>query len=335
MLGRIKTYVLLWSTYFYSCEAPINSYTYKEAGVDIDAGAALVDEIKPLAASTHRPGVVSGLGGFAGIFDLKAAGFNDPLLLAANDGVGTKLKIAIEAGIHDTVGIDLVAMCVNDLVVQGAEPLLFLDYFATGKLDVAAGRDIFGNSYCCSLNCPVRRMIRRHEAVHPFEICVRSAAGKYIPVVASVIVTPEEKPSRPDVIHLLYPQKERVLESEPPLDLEPTEDAFSYYVRLGRLRRFVEIHYADPISLALAAEVATMEPRYFSKFFHDKTGVCFKDWLASVRVGRAKEMMASSNYTITQTAFSVGFGDLRTFERNFKKHAGMTPREFKETVRPH
>jgi phosphoribosylformylglycinamidine cyclo-ligase len=134
--------VLLWSTYFYSYEATINSYTYKEAGVDIDAGTALVEEIKPLAASTHRPGVAGGLGGFAGIFDLKAAGFNDPLLLAANDGVGTKLKIAIETGIHDTVGIDLVAMCVNDLVVQGAEPLFFLDYFATGKLEVAAGRDI-------------------------------------------------------------------------------------------------------------------------------------------------------------------------------------------------
>ena len=142
------------------------------------------------------------------------------------------------------------------------------------------GRDTFGNSYCCCLNCPVRRMVRQHEAVHPFEICFRSSAGKYIPVVASVIVTPEEEPSRPDVIHLLYPQKERVLESEPPLDLDPTEDAFSYYVRLGRLRSFVEIHYADPISLELAAEVATMEPRYFSKFFHDKTGVCFKDWLA-------------------------------------------------------
>ncbi len=123
-------------------EDVINSYTYKEAGVDIDAGAALVEEIKSLAKSTHRPGVTGGLGGFAGIFDLKAAGFSDPLLLAANDGVGTKLKIAIEANKHDTVGIDLVAMCVNDLVVQGAEPLLFLDYYATGHLDVAAGRDI-------------------------------------------------------------------------------------------------------------------------------------------------------------------------------------------------
>lgn len=113
------------------------SYTYKQAGVDIDAGEALVDNIKPLAASTRRPGADADLGGFGGLFDLKAAGFSDPILVAANDGVGTKLKVAIDAGIHDTVGIDLVAMCVNDLVVQGAEPLLFLDYMATGALDVA------------------------------------------------------------------------------------------------------------------------------------------------------------------------------------------------------
>ncbi len=113
------------------------SYTYKQAGVDIDAGDALVDNIKPLAASTRRPGADADLGGFGGLFDLKAAGFNDPILVAANDGVGTKLKVAIDAGIHDKVGIDLVAMCVNDLVVQGAEPLLFLDYMATGALDVA------------------------------------------------------------------------------------------------------------------------------------------------------------------------------------------------------
>ena len=112
-------------------------YTYKNAGVDIDAGEALVENIKPLAASTRRPGAGADLGGFGGLFDLKAAGFNDPILVAANDGVGTKLKVAIEAGIHNTVGIDLVAMCVNDLVVQGAEPLLFLDYIATGALDVA------------------------------------------------------------------------------------------------------------------------------------------------------------------------------------------------------
>ena len=118
------------------------SYTYKEAGVDIDAGAALVDEIKQLAAATGRPGSVGGLGGFGALFDLKAAGFDDPLLVAATDGVGTKLKIAIDAGIHNTVGIDLVAMCVNDLVVQGAEPLFFLDYMAVGRLDVAAGKSI-------------------------------------------------------------------------------------------------------------------------------------------------------------------------------------------------
>ena len=116
--------------------------TYKDAGVDIDAGEELVDRIKPMAASTKRPGSDASLGGFGGLFDLKAAGYNDPILVAATDGVGTKLKIAIETGIHNTVGIDLVAMCVNDLVVQGAEPLLFLDYFATGKLDVDAAADI-------------------------------------------------------------------------------------------------------------------------------------------------------------------------------------------------
>lgn len=112
------------------------SYTYKSAGVDIDAGEALVENIKPLAASTRRSGADADLGGFGGLFDLKAAGFSDPILVAANDGVGTKLKVAIDAGIHNTVGIDLVAMCVNDLVVQGAEPLLFLDYMATGHLNV-------------------------------------------------------------------------------------------------------------------------------------------------------------------------------------------------------
>ena len=115
---------------------------YSEAGVDIDAGEALVEAIKPLAKSTRRPGSEAGLGGFGALFDLKAAGFKDPILVATTDGVGTKLKIAIESGLHDTVGIDLVAMCVNDLVVQGAEPLLFLDYYATGKLDVAAGTAI-------------------------------------------------------------------------------------------------------------------------------------------------------------------------------------------------
>jgi len=120
----------------------INSYTYKQAGVDIDAGNRLVEAIKPLAGSTRRPGAQSALGGFAGVFDLKAAGFSDPLLLAATDGVGTKLRVAIEAARHDTIGIDLVAMCVNDLVVQGAEPLLFLDYYATGKLDVDAGKAV-------------------------------------------------------------------------------------------------------------------------------------------------------------------------------------------------
>ncbi|WP_158918263.1 phosphoribosylformylglycinamidine cyclo-ligase [Caulobacter sp. S45] len=119
-----------------------NGLTYAQAGVDIDAGEALVDAIKPLARSTRRPGADASLGGFGALFDLKAAGFKDPLLVVTTDGVGTKLKIAIETGRHDTVGIDLVGMCVNDLLAQGAEPLLFLDYYATGKLDVAAAKAV-------------------------------------------------------------------------------------------------------------------------------------------------------------------------------------------------
>lgn len=113
-------------------DAPV---TYRDAGVDIDAGNALVRAIKPLVAATRRAGADGDIGGFGGLFDLKAAGFADPILVAANDGVGTKLKIAIDTGKHDTIGIDLVAMCVNDLVVQGAEPLFFLDYFACSSLD--------------------------------------------------------------------------------------------------------------------------------------------------------------------------------------------------------
>lgn len=119
-----------------------NGLTYKDAGVDIDAGNALVDAIKPLAKATARPGANASLGGFGAFFDLKAAGFKDPVLVATTDGVGTKLLVAQAALQHHSIGIDLVAMSVNDLVVQGAEPLLFLDYFATGKLDVTAARDV-------------------------------------------------------------------------------------------------------------------------------------------------------------------------------------------------
>jgi phosphoribosylformylglycinamidine cyclo-ligase len=118
------------------------SYTYAKAGVSIAAGNALVKAIGPLAKSTARPGADASLGGFGGFFDLKAAGYRDPLLVAANDGVGTKLKLAIDSGRHDGVGIDLVAMCANDLIVQGAEPLFFLDYFATGRLDGAVAERV-------------------------------------------------------------------------------------------------------------------------------------------------------------------------------------------------
>jgi phosphoribosylformylglycinamidine cyclo-ligase len=128
---------------------------YADAGVDIDAADALVESIKPLAQATTRAGVLGGLGGFGALFDLRAAGYADPILVASTDGVGTKLMLAIATGLHDTVGIDLVAMCVNDLVVQGAEPLLFLDYFATGKLDPAQARNVIAGiaSGCNEAGC--------------------------------------------------------------------------------------------------------------------------------------------------------------------------------------
>jgi phosphoribosylformylglycinamidine cyclo-ligase len=121
---------------------PIAGLRYADAGVDIDAGDALVESIKPLARATTRAGALGSLGGFGALFDPRAAGFTDPILVSTTDGVGTKLMLAIATGLHDTVGIDLVAMCVNDLVVQGAEPLLFLDYFATGKLDLTQARAV-------------------------------------------------------------------------------------------------------------------------------------------------------------------------------------------------
>ena len=128
-----------------------NGLTYADAGVDIAAGDALVARIAPAARATERPGTMSGLGGFGALFDLRAAGYADPILVAATDGVGTKLRLAIETGRLETVGVDLVAMCVNDLVCQGAEPLFFLDYFATGRLDVdAAARVIEGIAAGCA-----------------------------------------------------------------------------------------------------------------------------------------------------------------------------------------
>lgn len=127
------------------------SEAYKKAGVDIDAGERLVDAIGPLARATARPGADAALGGFGGLFDLKAAGFKDPILVSGTDGVGTKLKIAFETGLHDTIGVDLVAMCVNDVLAQGAEPLFFLDYFATGKLDEhTAARVVAGIAKGCA-----------------------------------------------------------------------------------------------------------------------------------------------------------------------------------------
>ena len=136
-------------------QAPPNGTTYRTAGVDIEAGDALVERIKPLAKATSRAGVMGGLGGFGALFDLKAAGFSDPVLVSTTDGVGTKLKVAIETGRHDTVGIDLVAMCVNDLVVQGAEPLFFLDYFATGALSVEHAAAVVGGiaAGCLEAGC--------------------------------------------------------------------------------------------------------------------------------------------------------------------------------------
>ena len=129
--------------------------SYKDAGVDIDTGNKFVDEIKPIVKKTNRPGVVSGIGGFGGLFDLKKSGYVDPILVAATDGVGTKLTLAVEMKNYSTIGQDLVAMCVNDLICQGAEPLFFLDYFATGRLDIDTGKEIISSisKACIEANC--------------------------------------------------------------------------------------------------------------------------------------------------------------------------------------
>ncbi|MCK5922550.1 MAG: phosphoribosylformylglycinamidine cyclo-ligase, partial [Methylococcales bacterium] len=116
--------------------------SYKDAGVDIDAGNALIERIKPHAQRTQRPGVISGLGGFGALFELPLDRYKAPVLVSGTDGVGTKLKLALEMGKHDTIGIDLVAMCVNDIIVTGAEPLFFLDYYATGKLDIDTASEV-------------------------------------------------------------------------------------------------------------------------------------------------------------------------------------------------
>jgi len=141
LVNSLKTYIFC-TLIFIDVQEFIMNNRYKDAGVDIDAGNRLVDRIKPLAKSTSRIGADADLGGFGGLFDLAACKYDDPVLVSANDGVGTKLKIAFEANKHDTIGIDLVAMCVNDLVVQGAEPLFFLDYFATGKLSNDVAYDV-------------------------------------------------------------------------------------------------------------------------------------------------------------------------------------------------
>ena len=133
---------ILYRTSPARARGPIPATTYKDAGVDVAAGAALVDAIAPLARSTARAGADAEIGGYGGLFDLAAAGYKDPLLVSGSDGVGTKLKIAFATGRHDTVGIDLVAMCVNDIATRGAEPLFFLDYFATGKLEAEVARDV-------------------------------------------------------------------------------------------------------------------------------------------------------------------------------------------------
>lgn len=141
-LGRVSSLDYMTEQSSELPDSPITGLTYADAGVDINAGNELVQRIKPLVAATRRPGVLGNIGGFGGMFELPTGHYKQPVMVSGADGVGTKLKLAVEMGIHDTIGIDLVAMCVNDIIVCGAEPLWFLDYFATGKLDVDQAQDV-------------------------------------------------------------------------------------------------------------------------------------------------------------------------------------------------